>query len=74
MKNRAISEFKIQVEDEREGIRDVWRITNPAELEGKTTSVVLFLATRSMSYKKRFCKLVKIFKKIRNENYSFKKF
>ena len=54
MKNRAISEFKIQVEDEREGIRDVWRITNPAELEGKTTSVVLFLATRSMSYKKRF--------------------
>ena len=33
MKNRAIGEFKIQVEDEREGIRDVWRITNPAELE-----------------------------------------
>ena len=33
MKNRAISEFKIQVEDEREGIRDVWRITNPAEME-----------------------------------------
>ena len=34
MKNRAIGEFKIQVEDEREGIQDVWRITNPAELEG----------------------------------------
>ena len=33
MKNRAIGEFKIQVMDEREGIRDVWRITNPAELE-----------------------------------------
>ena len=33
MKNLAIAEFKIQVEDEREGIRDVWRITNPAELE-----------------------------------------
>ena len=34
MKNRAIVEFKIQVMDEREGIRDVWLITNPAELEG----------------------------------------
>ena len=33
MKNRGIGEFKIQVMDEREGIRDVWRITNPAELE-----------------------------------------
>ena len=33
MKNRAIGEFKIQVDDLRSGIRDVLRITNPAELE-----------------------------------------
>ncbi len=28
-----MKELKIQVEDERAGVRDVWRLTNPSELE-----------------------------------------
>ena len=53
----SLSELKIQIADEREGIRDVWKITNPANLEPASWTqgqVKIEAITQDVNYWVRF--------------------